>query len=67
MKFALEIQLGNDAMQTGESIAIALRNQADYIATRYSLDQITASAPKNGKHDIRDDNGNVVGSWTVGK
>lgn len=67
MTFELKIDLGNDAMQTGEAVAIALRKQADYIATRYSMGEITRSAATNREHSIRDTNGNTVGFWTVTK
>ena len=62
MKFTLKIELGNEAMETGEDVAIALRKQADYIATRYSMGNIQTA---NAWHNIMDENGNTVGHWTV--
>lgn len=62
--FHLVIVLGNDAMQTGESVAIALRQQADYIATRYSGGSLDSAS---GAHSIKDANGNTVGTWQVKK
>ena len=52
--FKLVIQLGNDAMQTGEDIASALRKVADHI-----------DAPQviTGTMAIYDANGNRVGLW----
>lgn len=64
MTFELKIELCNDAMQTGEAVAIVLHQQADYIATRYSMDGVQRA---NLWHNLLDENGNTVGHWTVTK
>lgn len=53
MRFKLEIELGNDAMQTPMDVAMALTSLAD---------RLTASPPTEGV--IRDENGNPVGRWS---
>lgn len=53
MKFTLEIELGNDAMQTSDDVAEALAN-----VTNSLLDGLTSGA-------IRDANGNTVGKWNL--
>ena len=50
--FRLGIELGNDAMQTPEDVADALRDIAD----RIERGDLTGGG-------IRDENGNTVGSW----
>lgn len=55
MKFKLEIELGNDAMQTPSDVRRALREIA-----------ATARFPVAGEEDegrIGDENGNTVGRW----
>lgn len=53
MTLTLIITLGNDAMQTGEDVAAALRTVAAKMET--------AGTGANGR--IRDTNGNTVGGW----
>ncbi len=55
MKFTLEITLGNDAMQTPEDVAYALRQVIN------TLEQIGF----NSHGRIPDVNGNRVGEWSV--
>jgi len=64
MKFKLEIELGNDAMRTGEAVAAALTKQAEQLATWYRGSLVTELAVRE-KHKIRDVNGNTVGYWGV--
>ena len=52
-KFTLEITLGNEAMQTPEDIADALRKAASHVQGGY------------GNGVIRDVNGNSVGSYDI--
>jgi hypothetical protein len=52
-KFTLSIELGNEAMQTGEDVARALREVAK------KLD----GGDDSGR--IRDENGNTVGEWDL--
>lgn len=58
MKFKLEIELGNDAMLTGEDVARALRKVADVVesCTPYVV-------KAEGPGTIRDENGHKVGTW----
>jgi hypothetical protein len=53
-EFRLTIRLGNDAMQTPEDVACALREVS------WLLDAGATSS------NVRDDNGNVVGGWELG-
>lgn len=59
MKFTLEIELGNDAMQTRDDIEEALRSAGQNL--RYMSDP-----PEDGDGGgIMDLNGNNVGKWRV--
>ena len=61
MKFTLEIELGNDAMQTPADVRETLM---DIAALKGTLAHLT----KFGCFDagnIRDVNGNIVGKWEV--
>lgn len=58
-RFVLKIKLGNDAMQTGEDVARALREVAEWIDDDTPFDQ-----PEDGK-TIFDVFGNTVGNWHV--
>ena len=62
MKFKLEIELGNDAMQTGEDIAAALHHVAGAIDT---IGDMRGADPYDKSGVIRDLNGNRVGQWKV--
>ncbi len=58
MKFTLEIELGNDAMQTGDDIRQILRNVAHIMRI--------SDLPNVGDEGaFRDVNGNTVGKWEV--
>jgi hypothetical protein len=60
MKFQLEIELGNDAMQTLDDVIAAIQ------ASRKSL--ADGGEPLTvGDRDpiLRDENGNTVGGWKV--
>lgn len=64
MRVKVEIELGNDAMRDGPSVAEALRRAASVVSA-YDEDGI---AKVRGKLcDIRDTNGNVVGYLRVGR
>ena len=52
-KFTLQIELGNEAMQTPEDIADALRKAASKLEAGY------------GTGNIMDLNGNSVGSYAI--
>jgi hypothetical protein len=60
--FKLTIALGNNAMQTAEDVAGALRGLADHVA------QIGEYVDFGGYRDagkVRDENGNAVGTWKL--
>lgn len=59
MTFHLEIELGNDAMQSGEDLARALKQVAKYLA--FNTCKLTQADGKK----IMDANGNSVGQWSV--
>jgi hypothetical protein len=59
MKFTLEIELGNDAMQTNDDIAKSLQTLA------HRLSQMHRDPVDGDKWNIRDANGNTVGKWEV--
>jgi hypothetical protein len=62
MKFRVEIELGNDAMQSNHDIAKALRQVAKEISHQH---QILHDAPREFR--IRDTNGNAVGRYRSGR
>lgn len=57
MSFKLDIELGNDAMQSAAHVAAALRKVADAVESRGLI-----PTPQG----IHDENGNRVGSWHAG-
>ena len=57
-EFKLRITIGNDAMQTGEDVAGALRKVADKL-------QNVGKLPTFHHRNILDDNGNVVGTYAA--
>lgn len=61
MKFILEIELGNDAMVTGNDVAWALGEAAHRLKMGIDRDPLKAS----NYCRIRDINGNIVGKWEV--
>ena len=61
MKFQLEIELGNDAMQTLDDVITALK------ASRKSLADGGDVLNAHDRDILRDENGNTVGSWKVVK
>ena len=64
MKFIIEIELGNDAVQTYEHIVALLSSTIRRIEAGAGL--MNAVLPKDGDGGkIRDLNGNAVGKWEV--
>lgn len=61
MKFTLEIELGNDAMQTPEDVREALLS----IARDYNTLTALTAFGMDDSGSIRDINGNRVGHWEV--
>ena len=62
MKFTLEIQLGNDAMQNGADVAELLRKVAARIESN-PFDSYNDDGEFGGV--LKDRNGNTVGKWEV--
>lgn len=62
MRLSIHIELGNNAMQSGNDIARTLRELADHFA---GYEDQGVRAPWTPPHTIRDINGNVVGKATV--
>jgi len=62
MRFHLTIDLKNAATQTGTDLAGALRDLADGFA-----DDNGSEPPEPTTGNVRDANGNTVGTWTVTK
>lgn len=60
-RFALSIELGNDAMTSPEDVSRALRAIADELTTGAPVHDVWNS----GAGRVRDVNGNTVGSWEV--
>jgi len=58
MKFSLEIELGNEAMQSAGDVAEALRESA----TRIGIGQFSPDGETGRIYDV---NGNTVGRWQV--
>jgi fido (protein-threonine AMPylation protein) len=68
MKFTLEIELGNDAMQTPAQIANALHDVEGRLRDTHSMlrgNGISFEFTPSGIHPFRDANGNTVGKWEV--
>jgi len=63
VKFTLTIELGNEAMQTGEDVVGALKSviRSPYLPCGEFTESIVPIDPVT----IRDENGNTVGSWEV--
>lgn len=63
MKFTLEINLGNEAMQTFENIEDALHDVLNDVGGEF----LSGRTPQEGQVGlpIRDRNGNTVGKWEV--
>lgn len=60
MKFTLEIKLGNEAMQTTDDVAEALRRVASTLIKMVYISELNDDA-----WPISDLNGNKVGSFVV--
>jgi hypothetical protein len=60
MRFVLTIDLGNDAMRTGDDVADALTDIAQYMTDEYADE-----APLVMSTRIKDRNGNTVGAAEV--
>jgi hypothetical protein len=68
MKFTLEIELGNDVMETGSDLAAALAKTAELLRVRdtdkgYLL--VADWSAYDRQHSITDECGHNVGSWKV--
>ena len=58
-RFTLTIELGNETMRTSNDVAAALHSVASYLRGSGDWADIDAG-------NVRDENGNVVGHWSVG-
>lgn len=65
LKFFLEIELGDDAMQTNEDVASALRDTANYIGGIGVYEEGEQIRWHLDAGHITDVNGNTVGEWEV--
>jgi hypothetical protein len=61
MKFTLQIWIGNDAMQTSQDVADALRKVAKRLEDGETLEQLACRTGDS----VRDLNGNTVGWFKV--
>jgi hypothetical protein len=61
MKFVVEIELGNDAMRTGDDVADALKKIAKHVAQYDDIECGIYSDIENRK--VYDVNGNKVGTY----
>lgn len=64
MKFQLEIELGNEAMQSGFDLAMTLRTVADRLINTLGTEPIQHVHER--VRGINDTLGNTVGSWKLG-
>ena len=65
MKFTLEIELENDTMCRPHDVAESLRRVTDSLSAHSVFDNFEDLDPFDRKGEIRDDNGNKVGEWSV--
>jgi hypothetical protein len=68
IKFTLEIELGNDVMETGSDLAAALAKTAELLRARdtdrgYLM--VEDWSANDRQHSITDEYGHNVGSWKV--
>ena len=63
MTFKLEIELGNDAMQSAYDVALALSEAVRQLTLHRGYSEPLQHEEQGS---IRDVNGNRVGSWEVG-
>lgn len=61
MKFILEIELGNDAMESGSDVGEALINEGRKLASCWSEELLR----KGDDARIKDINGDTIGSWRI--
>lgn len=63
MRFTVEIELGNEAMETWQDLRDALKRVAGKMGSKACC---LGSAPSNGDGSkIMDENGNSVGRWDI--
>ncbi len=62
MRFVLEIDLGNEAMESAADVRRALAHVAGTLHSPEAWTEYDTAT-----HPIRDDNGNRVGQWMVTK
>ena len=64
MKLTIEIEIGNEAMQTGADLARAVKGVAKSIDNIFEGGEPISHSLIAGSN-IRDENGNRVGGWTI--
>lgn len=64
MKLKVEIEIGNDAMVTGDDLARAVHRVAESVANILD-DGEPIKHSLLASSNVRDDNGNRVGSWSI--
>ena len=62
MKFTLEIELGNEAMQRYPEIAKAIQSS---LLTYHDAVSLSGAVMAEDSGTVRDENGNTVGRWEV--
>jgi hypothetical protein len=68
MKFTLEIELGNDLMETGSDLAAALAKTAELLRARDTDKGYLLVEDWNAydrQHSVSDEYGHEVGRWKV--
>lgn len=60
MEFTLTVRFGNDAMQTGDDLAAALRRIAEQV-------EVLGEPAREFGRPVFDTNGARVGAWNVGE
>ena len=64
-RFTLELELENDAMQTGDDIGRALRHAANMLEGLTPRELLELEGPARGFANLRDANGNTCGRWEI--
>jgi hypothetical protein len=64
MKLTVSVEIGNDAMMTGDELAAAVKRASKSIKNIYEGGEPIGEATFI-RNNIRDDNGNRVGWWGI--
>lgn len=65
MKFRMEIEIGNDTMQTLEDVGRVVIEVGRFLILRHPMSRLELEDLEDidEVHKLRDSNGNTVGSW----